>query len=149
MTMTAPAIRVAVMVSPCRVMPPMCHSWCSPTLTLMAATCPLITSLPSRGGPEAAEDRHGRPDKHQDLEDGEPDEDAEAVRAHEQAEPDREQRDQPEPGEHAAPELLLADLRGAGVADHRGLEHPVVERAERDPDAAEHPRQRVAVHRRD
>src|ERR1700710_2826645 len=108
--MTPPAMRVATMVSPCSVMPPICHSWCSPTLTLMASTWPLINaSLPSRGGPEAAEDRHRGADQHQDLEDGQPDEHAEAVGLHQHAEPDREQCDQPEPGHHAAAELLLAD----------------------------------------
>ncbi len=83
--MIAPAMSVAVIVSPLSVTPPMCHSMCSPGVMFMAWVAWLshVTILRRRaascGRSQAAEDRHGRADQHEDLEHGQTGEDAEAV----------------------------------------------------------------------
>src|SRR3954471_22892060 len=141
MTM-APAIRVPRMVSTFQVRPRTCHSMWPPTSMSSAtgwvlmpgyAFVRLVSSKPCScrpSRPQAAEHRDRRAHQHQHLEDRQPDEHAQAVRPEQEGAPERDDGDQPQPGEDLAGKLQSPDRLVLAVLEHRALQHPVVEGTE-------------------
>src|SRR5919112_2456494 len=156
MTM-APAIRVPRMVSTFQARPKTFHTMWPPT-SMSSATgwllipgYALVQSVSSesrssyRSRPQAAEHRHRRAHQHQHLEDRQPDEDTQTVGTQQQGAGERDDGDQPQPGEHLAGELQPPDRLVLAVLEHRTLQHPVVEGAQCQADAAEHAREGMPV----